>query len=70
VFEDKTADLLAIYPMAFDCGGASSNQIPHRFVALVRHPHSCQLAGAQESRETNGISSIRPYSIARHFGDK
>jgi hypothetical protein len=70
VFKHKTTDLLAMSPMALDSGGAGSNQVPHRFVTLVRHPHSRQLAGAQEPCETNGISSIRLYSIARLFGDK
>ena len=49
---------------------AGSHKVADRLVGGVRRPHSCELAGPMQSRQSDRIAPVRLHPLARTFRDQ
>lgn len=64
VTEEKALDVLTRLTHVLRRYLASANEIPHRFVRLVRNPDRCEFAGAGHARQHYCVASVGFHVIA------
>jgi hypothetical protein len=65
VLEHEGAHLLAVHAQALHRGGAGPDEVAHRLVALVGHPHGRELAGAQQAGQGGRVPAVGLDPVAR-----
>src|SRR6478736_7858201 len=68
--QQECGHLLALRAQINHRGLARSREITHRLVPAVRNPHRGQLAGTQQLRQVDGITSVGLHSIAPLLRDQ
>jgi hypothetical protein len=56
--KEETLKVLACLAHHPDSSGPGTDEVPHRFVGLIGHPHSCQFARPVEPGQHHGITPI------------
>jgi hypothetical protein len=64
VLEHEGTDLLTMNPKGLNPGGASPNEISHRFMAFIGHPYWSEFAGTQELGQRHSITAVCLYPVA------
>src|SRR3546814_13909544 len=70
VLEHEGAHLLAMHAQRLDCSRAGANEVAHRLVALVGHPHRSELASPQELGERYRIAAVCLHPVTRLSWDE
>ena len=68
--QQETLEMLASLAENPPCRGASPDQVTHRLMRVVRHPHRRQLASPMQFRECRSIATVGLYAVARSAWDQ
>jgi hypothetical protein len=62
--QKKGTNLLLMHPDRFDRCRARPDQVPHRLMRRIGHPHRCELPGPQQARQGRRVTPVRLDPIA------
>jgi len=68
--QHQRRDLLALALEILLRRQAGAREVAHGLMPLVGHPHSRELAGAQQLGEADGIAPVCLHAVAGFLGDK